>query len=259
MLICPHLGIGDLLIAKMISVHQKMEVDRVNVPLSFVKSHRANPDNYLSFLGRFIPFLWPGATISHEEIQPIRVTAFDIDKCYIGDYLGMGVPRSSIDGDYLVVHTKVRLDNCMGNFYARDLPLIKKWASEFKTNKTIIIMGERTIEANLETNKHQIISIYNQLKRLESKNVVVDMSHDVLYSGNSNFEDFLSEVATINQASDNVCFGIGGAFNMCMAFSQSVLGYISDVQYPEADRYLVLNNKLHRNIDKFISSLYQLS
>jgi hypothetical protein len=133
--------------------------------------------------------------------------------------------------DYIIFHTKVRIDGYSDIFINNDLPILIDFFQNFKTDKKIIILGERVIEKNVETITHNVISIYNNLLELKKNNIVIDLSEELLCSGNTQFENFLYQMELINKAKYNIAFSIGGNVGLCNAFSKNNLFYISKSNY----------------------------
>lgn len=107
---------------------------------------------------------------------------------------------------------------------------------------------------------HNIISIYDNLLTLKNNNTVVDLTHDMLYSGNDTFDDFLYDVELINKADCNICIGIGGPLTLCQSFSNSTIGYISGYnEHSSISDYLVINKNIYRDVSGFIEKINMLS
>ena len=133
--------------------------------------------------------------------------------------------------DYIIFHTKVRIDGYSDIFINNDLPILIDFFQNFKTDKKIIILGERVIEKNVETITYNVISIYKNLLELKKNNIVIDLSEELLCSGNIKFESFLYQIELINKAKYNIALGIGGNLGLCNAFSENNLFYISKSNY----------------------------
>lgn len=120
----------------------------------------------------------------------------------------------------------MRHDTLIDKFNKEILSDLNLFLRNFKTTKTILILGERNIGQNEETKFHKTISLYNNLLLLRENNDIIDLTNHVLTCGNPEFDNFLSEVEIINKSLCNITFGIGGPFNICKAFSKNNISFI---------------------------------
>jgi hypothetical protein len=233
--ITPHLGIGDLLLVKMKEISNGLKIDQVNVSTDLIQTYK-NPefvDRNLSFLDNFLNLLFPYAKINkinNLSNQYNHLMEYEIKNIYLYDAIFQKENKFTfkIDyKDYIIFHTKVRIDNYAINFINNDLPILNEFLKNFKTNKKIIIMGERNIEPNLETIQHNVISIYENLLELKKNNIVIDLTEEMLCSGNPNFQQFLYQMELINKADCNIVFSIGGNFCLVNSFAKNKLCYTS--------------------------------
>ena len=98
------------------------------------------------------------------------------------------------------------------------LPSLKIFLENFKTSKTILILGEKNIESNFENDAHKVISLYKSLLLLNKHNNVIDLTVDEVINGVTNIDSFLYDIELINKAICNITFGIVGPFNMFISF-----------------------------------------
>jgi hypothetical protein len=258
--ITPHLSIGNLFIIKMKQISNNFNINNINICTDLIKTHRLNYNNYIDFLKKLIIFLFPQIQINYinnnyESIQFNDLLNYNINQTYIYDTLNIFNTKIEVNyNNYIVFHTKIRFDSYSIKFID-DLPIIKKFIMNFKTNKTIIILGERIVEKNIETISNNIISIYDLLLNLQKNNNVIDLSHKELYSGNPEFENFIYELEIINKAECNIIFGFGGALNICQSFSKNNMCYIGKLHNKILETYKNINNNLYNNINEFIDVL----
>lgn len=122
---------------------------------------------------------------NHTQLE--YLTNYKITQTYIYENILNTLNIEQQYNNYIIFHTKVRMEmSSITNFIKNDLPLLIIFLKNFKTSKNIIIIGER----NLEVKIHNIISIYDELLLLKNNNNVIDLSQDILTSGNSNFGIF---------------------------------------------------------------------
>jgi FkbM family methyltransferase len=145
------------------------------------------------------------------------------------------------------------MDNCAYVFKNDILPLISNYIMNFKTSKTIILMGEKSIETNIETTTHGVISLYDILIKMSDNNNLIDLTKETLCSGNDNFDNFLEDIEIINKADLNICFGIGGPYLITHSFSKNVLHFTLPTNHAYID-YVSRTHTFH-NIDKFLEKL----
>jgi hypothetical protein len=129
---------------------------------------------------------------------------------------------------------------------------------QFKTTKTVLIMGEKYIGDNFETQVHKTQSLYNYLLLLKENNKVIDLTTDCLTEGNDNFDSFLNDIELINKATCNVTFGIGGPFTLCKAFSKKNISFIPfyDLSYHKNSIIsLMTTNSLVTTVDELKDAL----
>lgn len=256
--ITPALGIGDLLILKMKQISNHMTINQINVSRQLLLKYRKYPEKSLEFIKKFIALLFPETTIcvTNEKYTLEYLLEYNITKTYLYDQIHLTIPITYTN--YIIFHTKVRLDGYMDKFLNHDLPCLDTFFKNFKTDKTIIILGEKKVEECFEQKKHNIISIYNNILQL-SNNKVIDLTEPELYSGNIDFNMFLKDIELINKADMNICFGIGGPLNLCQAFSKHNICYVSNFSHTIINSYIDINNNCYREIETFIDTIYKTS
>jgi hypothetical protein len=269
MIVTPHLGIGDLLIVKMKEISNKLNIEHINIHENLVREFCENYDLKINFITKFINLLFPNTTIAINN-TPLNFSIMDqfkLSNVYIYDHINRidinGTDIKNKSTNYIVFHTKMRYDGLIDNFITNSLPELNSFFTNFKTSKTILIMGEKNIGANIETRMHKTMSLYNDLLLLKKNNTVIDLTQDVLTCGNPDFNSYLNDLEIINKAVCNVTFGIGGPFCICKAFSKnniSFLPFYNLAPYKKTldtmfsiDNSLVENvNELNNRLDKFI-------
>lgn len=254
--ISPALGIGDILLTKMIDISNDIGIKKIIMCYENVKANRENPDLLFNFYKKLMPLLFPSTEciiVYNKHMRPEYLRP-SIKKMYIHD--DIKIPQSQLKyNNYIVFHTKIRMEGCMTEFINSDIKLLENFCQTFKSNHTIIIMGERVVERNCESQMHNIISLYDILMKLNKSNNVIDLTHEKLYSGNDNFDNFIDEVEIINKASYNITFGWGGPFMLCNAFSKNHIGYVSKLKHEYLTQMISINKNIHRNFKKFLDNI----
>ena len=261
----PNLGIGDLLLLKNICINNNFDIKYINISTTDICRWKCDPQKYLIFIEKFIKFLFPYTIINFGNYESrnylLEYINNPFNSCYIFNNLNPINMTLEYD-DYIIFHTKVRIDNFGQKFIDEDISKLNNFFDTFHTNKKILILGERELENNIEVNIHKIVSIYNNLLLLKKNNNVIDLSKDNLCSGNFDFNDFIKDIALINKAYLNITFGIGGPFNLCQSFSKNSLCYISNFNDPKFmiyfDYYNKINNNMYRDIESFVNKITEL-
>lgn len=259
--ITPALGIGDLLILKMKQLTNNLCINQINISCKLIKDYRKYPEKSLDFIHKFIKLMFPESKIVlnyYKRVPSLEyLKEYKITKTYLYDSLQLTIPITY--SNYIIFHTKVRLDGQMDKFFNHDLPLLDTFFKNFKTDKLIIILGEKKIEECYEQKVHNIITIYDKIIQLSENNKVVDLTESELYSGNNDFNMFLNDIELINKAYTNISFGIGGPFNLCQAFSKNSICYVSNFSHPVLLEYININKDIYRDIEPFIDRMNLLS
>jgi hypothetical protein len=196
---------------------------------------------------KFIEMLFPSVTIA---ITDNKCTYLDRPLKHV--YLYDLIPTNQIH-NYICIHTKLRHDGLIDRFKSEILHELVLFLTSFKTDKTILLVGERNIGKNLETVMHKTMSLYNELLCLKPNNNVVDLTVNELTEGNTNFDHFKSDIETINKSYCNITFGIGGPFLLCSAFSKKHIAFI-----PFLDNSPYHVNVLCNNICQTVPDFKQL-
>ena len=273
--ITPTLGIGDLLLIKTAFINNNIHINQINLSIKLTNRYKLDPTNYINFITQLIPILFPKITINnfysdikiphHPDV--IMNSSLFYNKLYIYDdiiFEKNQVPYTN----YLLFHTKIRFLNLSlsHDFIKNILPnLLNNFLTTFKTNKTIVLTGERCLEQNKEVVGTNTISIYSNLLLLKENNNVIDLTQDNLCSG-GDIHSFLNDLELINKADCNIVFGLGGPFHICSAFSNNNICYFHDeIDDYNINKYISFkkfisqydneNRSLHKNIYEFIDKI----
>ena len=261
--ITPHLGIGDLLIIKMKQLSNNLKIDCININKKLVLTYCENYDIKIKFISYFILLLFDNIKIfiNNKNIDFKVFDNYTITNTYIYNYINYKLINCKNEYyDYIIFHTKMRHDELIDKFNNEMLSSLTTFLENFKTSKTIILLGEREIGQNLETKQHKTLSLYNKLLLLKNNNDVIDLTNDVLTCGNPDFNQFLLEIEIINKALCNITFGIGGPLLICKAFSEKNISFIPfyDISphKKSIDNIMIINSlvKTIEDLDNRISS-----
>jgi hypothetical protein len=256
--ISPALGIGDLLIIKMKELSNNLNIKIIHVSTQLVFQYKMNPDQYLHFLDNLIPLLFPNVELNKiDETSLNYINEFRIKKTYIYDYININNTINIPYENYIIFNCKLRMDGCIDKFIQNDRIVLNNFFENFKTDKTILILGERNVEKNPETLIHNIISIYDDIMQLEKNNKIIDLTRHNLYSGNPSFDDFKFDIELINKADLNITFGWGGPFAITNAFSKNNCCFLGELPLINnnsnlADIVQINKNSCFTDINQFI-------
>jgi hypothetical protein len=128
--------------------------------------------------------------------------------------------------EYIIFHTKCRFADRFNYSYLKER--MKLFCKNFKTNYQIIILGERYMPRNLETDVHQITTIYDELIELKSNNNVLDLSLDNIYD-NLNFENYCKDMSLIHHAKNNILVGHGGQYCNSIIFGKGMIVFTQPI------------------------------
>lgn len=178
---------------------------------------------------------------------------YKINQIYLYDYIKLD--KINNYNNYIIFHTKVRIDGYSDEFKKYILPIFDNYIKTLKTSKNIILMGERIIEKNFETTVHGVISLYDVLIQLNNNNNLIDLTKELLCSGNSDFNNFLEDIEIINKADCNITFGIGGPFCISNTFSKNVINFIPLHNNYSSNDFVNLVNNDFSDINDFINKI----
>lgn len=143
--------------------------------------------------------------------------------------------------DYIVFHTKCRFTSYF------DYTLLKNnlsiFLKSFKTNYQIIILGERIMPTNFETNIHKITTIYNELLELKNNNDILDLSIDNIYD-NLNYDNYCKDLSIIYNAKTNIIVGHGGQLCNSLLFGQNTILYVLPELLSNLNVYTLKQNNI---------------
>lgn len=249
--ITPALGIGDILIYLMYFKQNKIKDIKVNINENLIKQHRLEPEKFIEF----VIFLFKSfnkdinINLVNIEITVQYPDNYIMDNNYLFDDMTIEkyIP---ITEEYIVFHTKARFDKYQPVF-DREIGHLNNFLKNFKSKYTIVILGEKEVEKNIEQKTHNINSLYDNFRVLNDNNKIIDLTKDFLYSGNDSIEDFVKDINIINNAKMNITFGWGGPLNLCQSFSKNNICYVGKLEHSLLNNYQKNNKNLYRFINEF--------
>ena len=154
--------------------------------------------------------------------------------------------------EYIIFHTKCRFTN---NFNYSDLKeRMQIFCKNFKTNYKIIILGERYMPRNFETDVHQITTIYNELLELKSNNNILDLSVDNIYD-NLNFENYCKDMSIIHNAKTNILVGHGGQYCNSIIFGKGMIVFTEPILLGEFNTDKIDNCHIYFDMNSFFQKI----
>lgn len=131
---------------------------------------------------------------------------------------------------YIVVHTKIRHN--LSHNYASLKAAIAAFARTFRTDHTIVLLGEKEMLHTIEAQYHNMQTCYDELLHLGNTNTLIDLTaqcFDIL-----NYQQYKNDVHIIANAVANISFGGGGSFCSAMTFGSCTYAYQYFVDYNPA-------------------------
>jgi hypothetical protein len=269
MIITPCLGIGDLILLKWVSITNNITITTINICTNLIEEHSIEHKTKTKSIVNTINMLFPDIITNKIIGQATNkfILQKNIDCLFIYDYLRPSLFEniSNPYTDYIVFHTKVRYDRLIDEYKKFSIPKLNIFFSSFKTDKKIIILGEKNVAYNKECVVHKTFSIYNNIMLLQDNNEIIDLTKNVLVDGNNCFDDFLQDIQIINDALCNVTFGVGGPYLLSLAFSKNNVSFLPFIhKSPHCEVVAKLNkisnslvdntDMLFPKINNFISS-----
>jgi hypothetical protein len=267
MIITPCLGIGDLILLKWASITNNITITTINVCTNLIEEYSIDHETKTESIINTIHMLFPDIIINKiRGTVDIFFLKMNIDRLYIYDYLNTSLFKNISNSytNYIVFHTKVRYDRLIDEYKRCSIPELNIFFSTFKTDKKIIILGEKYVVNNKECDIHKTFSLYNNIMLLQNKNEIIDLTKNVLVDGNNSFNDFVQDIQIINGALCNITFGLGGPYLLSHAFSTKIVSFLPNIhKSPHYDVFSKINkisnsyvynsDMLFQNINKYIT------
>lgn len=238
------LGIGDILITKMVFDNHNLN-HKFKIYKPFIQDYRENSEEYLNFIIQLSKKLFKQDTIevvfSHESI--FDNTKYKIEDLDLSKYFKI---KKEIDEDYLVFHTKIRLDGESKAFLSEQKQAFNSFLKNFKTSKKIVLLGEREIPDKFNQNV-----IYKDLLVLKDNNDIIDLTEEKMITS-PKWELFERDVSIIHNADLNIGIGYGGNMVISSAFSDKNCFYIGNLKH---NYFNSCRNSVFSDLGKFFNKI----
>lgn len=259
------LGIGDILISLILLKNNLIEPPiYINLSIFLQKSVYDNPINFLDFRFKLIEHL-----CFHNDIDSNKILLLNENNNfqYLNQHIHLlskienwnlhfeieSLPEYLVNNKYIVFHTKCRF---LGHFdYVKLKNDLKSFYQNFKTNYTIVILGEREIESYSGEKILGITTIYNELIELKNNNYVIDLSIENIYK-ELDFDNYLNDISMIHNAEYNIIVGLGGHFVSSLVFSKGpVINYISHIFEIHNINFLQKKDYIIKDFNEYIEKI----
>lgn len=247
-IIYPNLGIGDILITKALLGERKIQW---HLDTMLVQKYRNNTSGYMSLVNSLlrelnVTFSWIPQGITQHDDPVILARKYQLDKNRLNRYFES---KSMLAEEYIIFHTKSRLDDSKSLL---DIEKIKTFMTTYKSNRTIVLMGEREIDDNKENITHGVVSLYEHLVKLKANNKVIDLTVPNIQK-ECDFKQLCQDIAIIRKAHLSVNFGYGGNFVLSTLFCPKTVTFIGNLQHTYFN--LINNEGLYRDLSSMLASL----
>lgn len=248
-------GIGDMMLLRLING----KAYSPNINIKSILDYKPFPKSLknIVFLIKFSLMLFDSINLFYSDTQNISsninintlsaIKDYDLSPCF------NLVPKYAFK--YIVFHTKLRLSCNMIHIIQNYKTELKKFCMRFKSPYKIILLGERIIDPNIETQIHNITTIYDELLLLKENNDVIDMTQ--LYLSNvPDIDHFLNDMSIIRFAQVNIGVGIGGQYctNLCIS-PKTIYCIPSNLMDFKVNKN---DFTIYHDIEQFIKALEQL-
>jgi hypothetical protein len=114
--ITPYLGIGDLLIIKMIQISNNLDIHNININNNLILKFCENYEEKIKFITQFINLLFPYTEYcinNNNNLDMSIINEYKITNSYIYDCINKSsiVNFENKYSDYIVFHTKLLAEN----------------------------------------------------------------------------------------------------------------------------------------------------
>jgi hypothetical protein len=231
-------GLGDMLLisAALNATKDRFNKINMNIRWDFAKKYKNDEKNYGNFCVSILKLLLtdPKFVINDRSQNfPFKT----MDKLWREHKMPPVLPRyvdqltnksCSIDGEYVVVTTKVReLNRALFN---KTNPLLMNKLKELSSKYKIVIIGEREVEMNNEYKIHGEAKVYGMYDNIISavKNNVVDCTMPKLGITVPNIENIKKDCTIMNNAKCVFTLGCGGNLILALAVANKIVSFRKD-------------------------------
>tara|TARA_B110000208_G_C11756836_1_gene425451 strand:- start:164 stop:1042 length:879 start_codon:yes stop_codon:yes gene_type:complete len=242
-------GIGDILLAKLCFSNMLFKKNKIlfNIAIYVNNPYGLNPLNSFIFKIKLIKKFFNNNEIYFFYSPNISYTNWSQKVKYINNYnlLKPLVKKTYTNNDleinnkYIIFHTKCRFYKSFN--YNNLKHKLKEFFTKFKTNYTIILLGEQNMSKNYESNAHNITTIYNELLLLKNNNTIFDLTIENIYD-NLNFDNYINDIALIKNADYNIGVGHGGQYVNSILFGKKSFFFQKPILVNIVDINILKNN-----------------
>lgn len=165
--------------------------------------------------------------------------------------------QSDIPENAIIFHTKFR--QWAGADHGKYRTMIREFCRTFVTDRSIVLLGERSIPTTWEVSLHKIGTVYDELCELKSQNTVLDLTTPTL-TDCLNYDNWKLDVERIRSAKANITFGLGGMLCMSVCFGSQTLIFLDpnlSCQY-NPDMLAVHNHHIIRDLPAMFDKIRQI-
>jgi len=258
-------GIGDILLVKLCFSNMLFKEKKIlfNLAIYIDNPYGLNALNSFTFKIKLIKHFFNNNEIFFFYSPNISYTNWHKNVKYITNYnllkplVKKTYDNNKINNKYIIFHTKCRFYKSFNYSNLKDK--LKEFFTKFKTNYTIILLGEKNMSKNYESNAHNITTIYDELLLLKNNNTIFDLTIENIYN-NLNFDNYINDIALIKNADYNIGVGHGGQYVNSILFGKKSFFFQKPILVNMLDINKLKNNNhisifdLNKYLD-FISNL----
>ncbi len=253
--ICRATGLGDLLYL-ILGIQQNLVETPTYINLHYFmhsNMYYIDPITHLEFRLKLLTDLLINNNINPNIIKFVKNSVHDIVQPFIYHrlqnlHLNWDIQNNTIKQPYIIFHTKLRFHATYDMMQLKEK--IKKFAESFRTEFTIVLMGERIEPQTDEAKLHRMSVCYEELLKLKDKNTVLDLT--VENCDSPNYDQYRNDVGIIQNACMNISFGCGGSTTTSMIMGKGTIFYVDTFI---KNMYFHFNNNLYlkHNIQLYVS------
>ena len=175
------------------------------------------------------------------HVKSFTLDLVGIDRKYI--------PTQLLGKKYIVFNTKLRFH---GKFNYKEFKQnISTFFKTYKTNYTIILLGESVIEQTIEGKWHNMQTMYTELLQLKTNNDVIDLTTETI-TNNLDYDSYIKDISIMHYAEYSICSGLGGHLCSSLAFAKKIITFESTY---ETNMDNIENLNLYKDFNDYLSKL----
>ena len=179
------------------------------------------------------------------HVKSFTLDLVGIDRKYI--------PPQLLGKKYIVFNTKLRF---IDNFNYTELKQqLSTFFKTYKTNYTIVLLGEKKFGNTKEGNWHKIQTMYNELLELKKNNHVIDLTTESIIN-DLDYDLYIKDASIMHYAEYSICCGLGGHFCSSLAFAKNIITFESTY---ETNLHNVKNLNSYKDFNDYLSKLKSIA